>query len=288
MMMSEMDYKHSDKLLSHIRRDGLSLNTQEFMELYGVMRCSKKLHLSETNNEYLNYLYSLSLKERLTLLHKSIVNNRERVDLINNVIYQGVCDHSMVVSCYASAVNCCSFTLFEDREFRYDSQENVFELILIYNCLMRVFIRSDFQFVKPTTTNLGYWKFKNSRIKNVYKSDYSCWLCTFGPLNSNLRFSSIQAIIDYFTEECKTYMSENSLLGRVCNTCICAKNRLSNEPIPHKNRFNGCLPKLQELSSFFILNFFYNDKLLIKSILPQHIFNSLEDLACRYTHRWRN
>jgi hypothetical protein len=45
--------------------------------------------------------------------------------------------------------------------------------------------------------------------------------------------------------------------------------------------------RLQDICSFFVINFFYNDKTLVQSLLPTKLFKTLEEDSRYYTHRWR-
>jgi len=211
---------------------------------------------------------------------QSIYENRGRAELINNIYYHGVVNNSYVAA-LDRELN-CNYRMYEIR--RVGKYGSIFEGSIYFACT-----DTDHQEFQFYNVGADLWHSPEINILNFNESQLN------GIIKFFLETVCRDAVINSYNAYIRRYSYR--VFGTIAspmsplNGCECfyvkdAPKCLTNTIIKGKSRYDSVW-RLQDICGFFIVNFFYSDKSLIKAILPPRHFAKLEEDCKIFTHSWK-
>lgn len=272
------------------------LRSEDLAKLYDFQLHSNATTLEGFDKWYHDNVKRLSCIEKGEILRQCYNANRHRVDLINNRYYHGVVNDSFVIACEQTVD--CKYRLFEERISTKDTIH--FRGSIYFPCGATPHRTWSFYSIQISESEhiwhsavqakSGVNRLTLSEIIDVFVNHWfpqslrDCVRIRYGHLRLDRVTSGVclsPKLCDCvgFTGNVKHYNKYSFGIGNAKSVTYACQGGFS--------RFKSGVWKLSHLCTFFIVNFFYNDKSLLKAILPPGTFAQLEEESKVFTHSWR-
>jgi hypothetical protein len=254
------------------------LRSLDIAKLYNFASHSRENQLVSYDKWYYDCVRSLPMNQKNIILQQCYDANRSRADLINNRFYHGVVNDSFVSACERYVT--CEYRLFEIHNGRFVGH---------FHYMCKSGIKKWSYYTIEVTNNKHIWHSPELAKELIDRLELSEILHVF--INQWIPEQVLEWVHAYYSERWypgwDRYLADNHI-EKICNCASFNGGVLVTQPTAKgSSRFHQSgVWSLKRLCAFFVVNFFYADKSLIRAILPPRHFAALEETCKVYTHSW--